>query len=102
MPSMCPVCQLNYEPEPAFYTGAMYVSYALQVALFTTIYVALRVLFNPSLEVYLAAMISLPVLLAPVTLRLSRSIYINFFHSYQPDRSQTVKPEDGKVAAQKN
>lgn len=102
MPAKCPVCQLSYEPEPAFYTGAMYVSYALQVALFTAIYVALRVLFNPAMEVYLLTMITVPVLLAPVTLRLSRAIYINFFYSYQPDWSQTIKPEDGKVAAQKN
>lgn len=102
MPAQCPVCKLNYEPEPAFYTGAMYVSYALQVALLTTIYIALRVLFNPAMEVYLFVMISIPVLLAPVTLRFSRAIYINFFNHYQPDWKQTTKPEHERVAAQKN
>ncbi|MCS6974547.1 MAG: DUF983 domain-containing protein [Cyclobacteriaceae bacterium] len=102
MPSKCPVCQLNYEPEPAFYTGAMYVSYALQVALFTTIYVALRVLFNPAMEVYFIAMIGIPVVLAPVTLRLSRAIYINFFFSYDPEWIKTTANHDGTVAAQKN
>ncbi|GIV37495.1 MAG: hypothetical protein KatS3mg032_1874 [Cyclobacteriaceae bacterium] len=96
MHKRCPVCKLNYEPEPAFYTGAMYVSYALQVALFATLYVAMRVLFNPAMAVYLMAMISIPVLLAPVTLRLSRAIYINFFYSYKPEWAQFKKPVTGQ------
>ncbi len=82
MPEKCEHCGLSYQPEPSFYTGAMYVSYALQVAWFTTIYVALRVLVNPSTEVYMFAIIAAVIALLPVTLRLSRSIYINFFYSY--------------------
>jgi hypothetical protein len=102
MPDRCPLCNLNYEPEPAFFTGAMYVSYALQVALFAIIYVALRILFNPAMEVYLIFMIGIPLLLAPVTLRLSRAIYINFFNHYQPDWKQRASSEHGTVVAQKN
>jgi uncharacterized protein (DUF983 family) len=85
MPEKCSVCGLRYEQEPSFFSGAMYVSYALQVALFTTVYVALRVLFNPEMETYMYAVIGATVVLFPVTLRLSRSIYINFFVSYNPD-----------------
>jgi len=29
MPPRCPVCQLNYFPEPGFYWGAMFVSYII-------------------------------------------------------------------------
>ncbi len=83
MPERCANCGLRYEQEPSFYSGAMYVSYALQVALFTTVYVALRVLFNPQMEVYLYATIVAALLLFPVTLRLSRAIYINFFYRYK-------------------
>lgn len=82
MPEKCPHCGQRYSLEPSFYTGAMYVSYGLQVALFTAVYIALRVLFNPAAEVYMAAMIGSAVLLLPVTLRLSRAIYINFFVGY--------------------
>lgn len=82
MPEKCPHCGQRYSLEPSFYTGAMYVSYGLQVALFTAVYIALRVLFNPIAEVYMAAMIGSAVLLLPVTLRLSRAIYINFFVGY--------------------
>jgi len=91
MPDRCPSCGLHFNPEPSFYTGAMYVSYALQVALFTTVYVALRVLFNPSTEVYILTTIALAVILLPVTLRLSRTIYINFFYSYKREYDNTLQ-----------
>src|SRR5258708_27778971 len=32
MPAKCPVCGLDFNPEPGFYWGAMYVSYGLTVA----------------------------------------------------------------------
>jgi uncharacterized protein (DUF983 family) len=92
MPERCGHCGLRYEQEPSFFSGAMYVSYALQVALFTTVYVALRVLFNPTTEVYIFSIITAAVALFPVTLRLSRTIYINFFFSYDAEAAR------GKVA----
>ncbi|MFN8334251.1 MAG: DUF983 domain-containing protein [Cyclobacteriaceae bacterium] len=82
MPEKCSHCGQRFELEPAFYSGAMYVSYALQVALFTTVYVALRVLFNPDMFVYMYAIIGAIIILFPVTLRLSRTIYLNFFVRY--------------------
>ncbi|MGE0772672.1 MAG: DUF983 domain-containing protein [Cyclobacteriaceae bacterium] len=93
MPDRCPVCNLPYHPEPSFYTGAMYVSYALQVAMFTTVYVVLRVLFNPPAEAYIVTFLIAVVLLLPVTLRLSRAIYINFFCRY--DHQASLRNRDG-------
>lgn len=84
MPEKCPHCGLRYQPEPSFFTGAMYVSYALQVALLTTVSVALRVLVDPAMEVYIYTIIGAAVALMPVTLRVSRAIYINFFYRYHP------------------
>lgn len=85
MPEKCMYCGQRYELEPSFYSGAMYVSYALQVALFVTVTTALRVLLNPEMEVYIYSIIGASMLLFPVTLRLSRVIYLNFFVRY--DRS---------------
>ena len=34
----CPVCGLHFEREPGFFVGAMYVNYALAVALFVAIF----------------------------------------------------------------
>ena len=62
----------------------IYLRYALQVALFTTVFVALRVLFNPEMEVYMYSIMGAAILLLPLTLRLSRAIYINIFYSYDP------------------
>lgn len=83
MHDRCSECGLLYEQEPSFFTGAMYVSYALQVALITTIYVALKVLFDPPTKVYMITNVAAAVALLPVTLRLSRAIYINFFFGYR-------------------
>lgn len=91
MPERCHHCGLRYEQEPSFFSGAMYVSYALQVALFTTVYVTLRVLFDPSTEVYMFSIIAAAVALFPVTLRLSRTIYINFFFSYNAQAAANKK-----------
>jgi uncharacterized protein (DUF983 family) len=88
MPEHCDHCGLRYAQEPYFFSGAMYVSYALQVALFTTLYVALRVLFNPATEVYIASIIAAAFILLPVTLRLSRAIYINLFIAYRADAAK--------------
>lgn len=88
MANHCEYCNQRYMLEPSFYSGAMYVSHALQVALLTTVYVAMRVLFNPSTEVYIYSTIAAAVLLLPVTLRLSRSIYINFFVGYEKNYNQ--------------
>jgi uncharacterized protein (DUF983 family) len=88
MPEKCSHCGLRYQPEPSFFTGAMYVSYALQVALMTTVFVALRVLFNPPMEVYIYTTIGTAIVLLPVTFRLSRAIYINFFFRYRGNSSQ--------------
>ncbi|MBX2915324.1 MAG: DUF983 domain-containing protein [Cyclobacteriaceae bacterium] len=91
MHEKCSQCGLQYAQEPSFYSGAMYVSYALQVALFTTVYVALRVLFNPAAEVYMITIIGAAFVLFPVTFRLSRAIYLNFFFSYDAD-AKNIKP----------
>lgn len=99
MPAKCNSCGQYFELEPSFYSGAMYVSYALQVALFATVYVALRILFNPAMEVYIYTLIVVAIILFPLTLRLSRTIYLNFFVSYDP-RYQSE--EDDTCSSQAN
>jgi uncharacterized protein (DUF983 family) len=83
MPERCSHCGQRYYLEPNFYSGAMYVSYGLQVALFATIYVTLKVLFDPPAEVYIVAIVVASALLFTLTYRFSRAIYLNFFVSYK-------------------
>jgi uncharacterized protein (DUF983 family) len=87
----CPHCGLRYEREMGFFFGAMYVSYMLNIALFVTCIVAYFVLLDQYIEGWLLMTIyvSLTVILIPVYYRLSRTIWINFFISYDPDKRGT-------------
>lgn len=61
----------------------MYVSYALQVALLVTVFVAYQILY-PDVEahVMILTVVAIAFLLYPVLVRLSRSIWIHFFVKY--------------------
>lgn len=80
----CPACGRSYHREVGFYYGAMYVSYALAVATFVTVYVAVSVLFPAaSAGVVVAAVLGSLLLLGPVLYALSKIIWANLFYSYQ-------------------
>ncbi|MDG1277227.1 MAG: DUF983 domain-containing protein [Algoriphagus sp.] len=73
----CPVCNANLMPEPGFYDGALYISYAFSVALVITVLVALNVLFKrPELWMYLTTIFVGNVLLLPLMLRYSKVLYL--------------------------
>ena len=80
----CPVCKRSYNREPGFYFGALYVSYALGVALFVSAFVATYVIFpEASTELYIAVVVLSMVLLGPVIYALSKIIWANMFYPYQ-------------------
>ncbi len=81
----CHTCGLDFEPEPSFYTGAMYVSYAFSVAIVVGVFVASLVLFeDPEPSTMSFAGISIAVLFAPLNLRWSRIIWLSVFTNYNP------------------
>lgn len=86
MPKHCSHCGLRYMSEPSFFDGAMYISYAMQVALIITVFTALNILGIAKLWLILTLSISASILLIPVTFRLSRSAYINIFVKYNPEK----------------
>lgn len=86
MPKTCSNCGLRYMSEPSFFDGAMYISYAMQVALIITVFVALNVLGIAKLWLIITLCVSLSLLMVPITFRLSRSAYINLFVKYDPDK----------------
>lgn len=88
MPVLCPVCQVAFEPEPGFFWGAMYFSYAFSVGL--TMLTAFSVYFllnNPSVLVYMSFIIPVVVLASPWSLRYSRALMLHLFGGlkYDPD-----------------
>ena len=82
MNSNCPQCGFKYEIEPSFFYGAMYVSYALTVAFAIAIFVICHLLSLSLIATLIAIVISL-VVLTPMTMRISRILYINMFVHYE-------------------
>ncbi|UJP63554.1 DUF983 domain-containing protein [Mongoliitalea daihaiensis] len=73
----CPTCKAVLTPEPDFFYGAMYISYAFSVALMVTIFVAINVLFGRSpVSFYLIPIVISNALLLPLMLRYSKILYL--------------------------
>ncbi len=92
MKKECPVCKQPTEIEVGFYTGAAYVAYALTVALAVSIFVAYYVLIGFTFSINdnrifgcLATAVLAIVALTPVVMRVSRSIWLSLFVSYEPE-----------------
>ena len=78
----CPSCNLKYMMEPSFFFGAMYVNYGLAVALFVAIFIIAKVFLGMSILHSFISIVVISLLATPITLRLSRIIWINIFVSY--------------------
>jgi uncharacterized protein (DUF983 family) len=73
----CSVCEANFVPEPDFFYGAMYISYAFSVAWIITVLTAINVLVEkPELWMYLSIIFSGNIILLPTMLRYSKVLYL--------------------------
>ncbi len=82
MHAKCSNCGTKYKMEPSFFFGAMYVSYALGVAVSVATFIIAHLFFGSGLvSTFLAITLTLIVLM-PYIIRLSRNIWINMFLSY--------------------
>lgn len=79
MNERCAQCSASFIPEPGFYFGALYVSYAFTVALFVGIWLFFYVLFDPADWVYIVAIIIGSVLIIPFSFRYSRILFLYWF-----------------------
>ncbi len=90
MNETCPCCGVGLEPEPGFYQGAMFVSYAFAVAVILILGLLLYYLGDPSEWVYIGIVVVVTFLLSPLNYRYSRILYLTFFGGlkYNPGLSQ--------------
>jgi uncharacterized protein (DUF983 family) len=92
----CSNCGLKYSKEPGFYYGAMYVAYALGVALFVTFWVSFNLFFEDvHVGVQILVITLASIFTAPYFYALSKIIWANFFirfDSIDSDKEQ-VKEE---------
>jgi len=80
----CSYCDLKYMIEPAFYFGALYVSYGITVALCIVTFVISKLILNLALLTSFVTIFVVLILFIPINLRLSRILWINMFVSYKP------------------
>jgi uncharacterized protein (DUF983 family) len=85
MHAKCSVCGLEYEPEPNFYYGAMYVSYGYTVALFVAVYVIFAVFLGWTMWPTVGALAVTLVALGPFLFRVARVTYLNIFVHFDPN-----------------
>lgn len=85
MHASCPRCEASFEPEPGFYFGAMFVSYALTIVLFTFVGLVLYFFFHPSDTVYIISITIAAILFTPFSFRYSRILWLHWFGGYRYD-----------------
>lgn len=89
MNEKCPVCSQPTEIEVGFYYGTGYVSYALSVAVCVASFIAWWVLIGFSLSDsrffwWLGFNAVLLIVLQPVLMRVSRTLWLSWFVKYDP------------------
>lgn len=89
MHERCPHCDHQFEMEPGYFYGAMYVSYALSVGIFlTTVFVLYVFMDDPELSTYIATVVVVALLLYPINFRYSRILFAHVFGGVKYDPSK--------------
>ena len=85
MKSHCPVCNLQFEVEPGFFWGAMYVSYALTVGMMLVIGGAILLISsgNAGFWTYIIPIVGTMVISSPLTYRYARLLMVYFFSPFK-------------------
>ncbi len=78
----CYHCGELFNKEVGFYYGAMYVSYGLNIAYGVGLFLLMVLLLKLNVSIFLFSFLGLVIVLFPLTMRISRLIYINIFVSY--------------------
>ncbi len=89
MPKYCKVCDKDFEPEPGYYFGAMFLSYAISTFLLLPTALLLVFYYNWSVEGAMVMVIFLGAVLFLKILRVSRSLWIHIMVRYNPSYKKT-------------
>ena len=90
MHKTCSHCGLQYEREPGFFYGAMYISYGFSVAI--VLVAGFLVYFlgsDPEASVYITVVVIASIVLYPINFRYSRILFIHLFAGmkYDPEKA---------------
>lgn len=91
MHESCSSCGMKYMMEPSFFYGAMYVNYGLTVGLSILTFVIATLGFELSLIESFIPIVIVLLLTAPLTIRLSRIIWINIFVKFDTESLESSR-----------
>jgi len=94
MNSLCPVCGLNFRPEPGFYFGGAIISYPIMVifnVLITIVYYFITGSLFDHFILLMTTFLIGNILLAPAVFRYSRIIFLYFNFRYDRNYKVVVK-----------
>jgi hypothetical protein len=96
MPENCLVCGQPFEIEVGFYYGTSFVSYTLAVIFCAVSFILWKLIIGMSLHDnsffwWLGVNAVLLIAIQPILMRISRTVWLNFFVHYDPEW-QTNKP----------
>lgn len=77
MHSKCSACGENYSPEPGFYQGALYVSYAFYVAFMVIYFLIFVNFFEDYINYFLISIIPVMIILTPLFYRMARRAWFS-------------------------
>ena len=86
MPDRCPVCKQDFVIEPGFYSGALWMSYPIVIAIILLLGLLLLVLLEVSMTVFILVVFAVLSILQPLIMRYGRAVWINMFVSYDPPK----------------
>lgn len=98
----CSECGLKYDMEQGFWYGAMYISYAMGVAVAVSIVVALIVLTELGIWYRVGGAALGIVLLLPPIFRYSRNIWLAIFVRYQGPPEVVLQKQKEELAKNNN
>jgi hypothetical protein len=88
MRKACPNCQQDFEPEPGFYYGAMFISYIFMGWFCIGFVALLHWVLDFSLEFSFIALILVVAFFFVYIFRLARSIWLSLNVKYDPSKSR--------------
>jgi uncharacterized protein (DUF983 family) len=83
MPDKCSVCGEDFNVEPGYYTGALWISYPIVIIILIPFSILQILLLNISFIVAFFISLSSLLILQPFIMRFSRAIWINLFVHYE-------------------
>lgn len=92
----CSHCHLKYEKEVGFFTGALYVSYAMMSGMFIVAYILQLTVLDWETTHFALFMLALIIVTFPFVARWSRVLWLNFFNSYQSNKNYNDLEVDNK------